>query len=39
MYFLALETYSAADRDPQKNDTSTGGTTFSNLYKIDQWSM
>ena len=30
---------SAADRDPKKNDTSTGGTTFSNLYKIDQWSM
>ena len=31
--------YSAADWDPKKNDTSTGGTTFSNLYKSDQWSM
>ena len=30
---------SAADRAPKKKDTSTGGTTFSNLYKIDQWSM
>ena len=30
---------SAADRDPPKNYTSTGGTTFSNLYQINQWSM